>query len=167
MKIYNKDFMFPVKALGPSNLMHNSKYYGDSNYTWNFHLHWPVITKEYVEKYTGVDLEAAAGRDLRQADMNLLKIATLSRGYILGKLPNVSRPILEFLVAKSSDYREEVLQFQLEILQTWGGYNSLYRVSKDNYTSIGDAAEMYFKGSVLSQPFYSFNIPHGYYRKDY
>jgi NADPH-dependent 7-cyano-7-deazaguanine reductase QueF-like protein len=52
-----------------------------------------------------------------------------------------------------------MLQFQLEILQTWGGYESLYRVTDaDNQKSIGMAAEDFIKGVDIWSRYYTWRL---------
>ena len=61
---------------------------------------------------------------------------------------------------------QSILQFQLEILQTWGGYQSMYRVKdSENQSSIGQAAEDFIRGTNLFAVRYDWSIER--YREDY
>ena len=58
----------------------------------------------------------------------------------MSRLPVISQQMLEYRVAKDIQVLEIILQFQLEILQTWGGYQSMYRIKdSENQSSIGQA----------------------------
>lgn len=160
----NKEYLFPTKLVGPYNLINDGVFYGTEDYTWDFKLHWPHMSIDYVENNTNVNVIIPAGSE-EQAEANLAKIARISRLYIMSRVPGPSQPILEYRVAKDIDVLEEVLQFQLEILQTWGGYNSLYKT--DTEGTIGEAAELYFQGSSMNQRLYSYSVPMDKYRKDY
>lgn len=161
----NKDYKFPIKATGPSYAMRDGFWYGDSNFTWDFLAHWPVLTIEFAEIQTGRNLSAAAG-SYELAEAELLKISRLSRSYIMSRLPVVSQKMLEYRVAKDTEVLEIILQFQLEILQTWGGYQSMYRVKdSENQSSIGQAAEDFIRGTDLFAVRYDWSIER--YREDY
>ena len=86
----------------------------------------------------------------------------------MGNIPTTSTGHLEYRVAKDPDVLQEVLQFQLEILQSWGGYNSLYRViDGESSGSVGKAAELFYNMSSLSRALYSFRIDPDDVRSDY
>lgn len=160
--MYNKEFTFPVKVSGPSHAIKDGKYYGDSKYTWNFFIHFPVLTIEFAELQTGRSLIEGAG-SLGIAEAELLKIARLARAYIMERVPVISQAHVEYRVAKDKDLLEQILQFQLEILLTWGGYDSMYRV-KDG-ASIGEGAKAFIQGVDVFATHYSWEIKD--YRSDY
>jgi hypothetical protein len=166
----NKNYTFPVKATGPANCIAPDGYfYGDLDFTWNFGIHWPVMTVEYVENQTGVNITAGAGGTNEKVEANLLKIARISRQYIMSRLPyDHTRRILEYRVAKDENIRREILLFQLEILQTWGGYNSLYRITdKYNQQSIGQAAIDFIEGTTVLIQYYTYALEDINYRGGY
>jgi len=168
----DKNYTFPIKATGPiSSMSQGGAYYGDNNFTWNFLIHWPVMTVDFVQNQLGINLLAAAGAgaSLEQVEANLLKISRISRQYIMSRLPyNQIREILEHRVAKDKDLLIQTLLFQLEIIQTWGGYNSLYRVTdKNNQKSIGQAAIDYVEGTTLLMQYYNFTLVKSLVRVDY
>ena len=81
---------------------------------------------------------------LKKAEAELLKIARLTKSYIHSRVPLIARKHLEYRIAKDEDLLNEILQVQIEILQTWGGYDSLYTVEGwHNEKSIGEAAINY------------------------
>lgn len=165
----NKNYTFPTKATGPANCIYEGAYYGDDNFTWNFLVHWPVMTSEFVQAQTGVNILTGAGGSTEKVEANLLKIARISRQYIMQRLPyNEIRDILEYRVAKDEELLMQVLLFQLEILQTWGGYNSLYRITdKQNQQSIGQAAIDFVEGTTLLAQYYAFYLDKELIRGDY
>jgi len=164
----NHNYIFPTKISGPSNCIGpDSKFHGTDNWTWNWESHWPVITIAFGDSQTGKSLVAGAGSSaLAQAE--LLKIAKLSRIYIMNKIPLIARNNLEYRVAKDEDVLNTILLFQIEILQTWGGYQSLYRVTDtENKQSIGKSAELFIQGTDLFSTYYIWKIPTGNYRSGY
>lgn len=166
----NKNYTFPEKVSGPSNcLAPDGKFYGDSNFTWNFLIHWPVMTVAFVEAQTGMSITAGAGGSTLKVEANLLKIARISREYIMARLPyNQIRQKLEYRIAKDEDLLVQALLFQLEIIQTWGGYNSLYRITdKMNQQSIGKAAIEYIEGTTILAQYYSTTLTQDLIRTDY
>lgn len=125
------------------------------------------MTLDYVEDQLGVNLVVPAG-SLEQAEQNLAKVSRISRLWAMSKIPRVSTGHLEYRVAKDPGVLQEVLQFQLEILQSWGGYNSLYRVIDGEASgSVGKAAELFFKMSSIGRSLYSFRIDEEDVRSDY
>lgn len=163
----NKNYTFPIKSNGPGHLIHDNQWFGTDEFTWNFKTHWPELTLDYVEDNLGVNLVVPAG-SLEQAEQNLAKVSRVSRLWAMGHIPTVSTTHLEYRVAKDPDVLQEVLQFQLEILQSWGGYNSLYRVIDGEASgSVGKAAELFYKMSSLGRALYSFRIDPDDVRRDY
>lgn len=125
------------------------------------------MTLDYIEDNLGINLVIPAG-SLEQAEQNLSKVSRVSRLWAMGHIPTVSGGHLEYRVAKDPDVLQEVLQFQLEILQSWGGYNSLYRVIDGEASgSVGRAAELFYKMSSLGRSLYSFSIDPEDVRRDY
>ena len=118
---------------------------------------------------TGINILTGAGGSTEKAEANLLKIARISRQYIMQRLPyNIIRDTLEYRVAKDESLLKEVLLFQLEILQTWGGYNSLYRITdKNNQQTIGQAAIDFVEGTTLLMQYYTLQIESHLIRSDY
>jgi hypothetical protein len=167
----NRNYTFPTKATGPANcIAPDSNYYGDDNFTWNFLIHWPVMSMDFVQSQLGVNLSAEAQLGSTEAaEFNLLKIARISRQYIMQRLPyNQIRDILEYRAAKDEELLKNILLFQLEILQTWGGYNSLYRITdKQNQQSIGRAAIDYVEGTTILIQYYNFTLDKELIRVDY
>ena len=165
----NHNYTFTEKATGPTNCMTSTgKFYGNLSFTWNFNMHWPVITLDYAENQTAKDLTIGAGGDATVAEAELLKIAKLSKTYIFNRLPLIARDMLEYRVAKDTELLQQILDFQIEILQTWGGYQSLYRVTeKDVYKSIGRAGEEFIRGTNVFATYYNWQIPDGALRGDY
>jgi hypothetical protein len=155
----NKEYTFPTKVSGPANCQApDAEYYGTLRWTWNFDIHFPVITVDYANSVTGKNLASGAG-STALAEANLLKIATLARTYIHSKLAVIARNHLEYRIAHDTDLIQDMLQFQLEILQTWGGYESLYRVTDaDNQKSIGMAAEDFIKGVDIWSRYYTWRL---------
>lgn len=163
----NRQYTFPIKATGPSNCIYDGQYYGDDNFTWNFLIHWPVMTVSFVQSQLAVNITESTG-STEKAEATLLKIARISREYIMSRAVSISRKNLEYRVAKDEDLLIEILLFQLEILQTWGGYNSLYRVTdSQNQQSIGKAAEDYILGTDVFTRYYTWRIEDSDYRSDY
>ena len=125
------------------------------------------MTLDYVEDQLGVNLVVPAG-SLEQAEQNLAKVSRVSRLWAMSHIPRVSTGHLEYRVAKDPDVLQEVLQFQLEVLQSWGGYNSLYRVIDGEASgSVGKAAELFHKTSSIGRSLYSFRIDEEDVRSDY
>ena len=86
----------------------------------------------------------------------------------MSRVPVISRRQLEYRVAKDIDILEEILQFQLQILETWGGYQSMYRVKdSDNQQTIGQAAIEFISGTSVFATRYDWNVDDENYRKDY
>lgn len=163
----NKEYSFLTKEHGPNALIHDGAFYGDSRFTWDFFTHWPVLTVEFAEQLSGKNLSTLAG-SLELAEAELLKIAKISRLFIMNRIPIISRRQLEYRVAKDTDILEEILQFQFEILQTWGGYQSMYRVKdSDNQQTIGRAAIEYIFGTTAFIGRYNWDVDAENYRKDY
>ena len=149
----NTSFTFPTKGVGLS---------GTNNYTWNFLTHWPELTIEYIEELTGYNLADKAGSD-EKAKHQIKIVSRISKAYLMKNLLRKTRNILEYYVAKDSDYLEQVLLYQAEIFMSSfvdGGYISLYETT-DEYglkSSIGMAAENYLESSDLTIARYSFYL---------
>jgi hypothetical protein len=163
----NRLYTFPTKETGPANCIYDGLYYGDLEFTWNFSIHFPVMTIDYANGMTGKNLATGAGSTLL-AEAELLKIARIARSYIFSRVPLIARNHLEYRIAKDEDLRNQILQFQLEILQTWGGYQSLYRVTDgDNQKSIGQAAIDFINGTDVFVTYYTWRIESEDLRSDY
>lgn len=165
----DKTYTFPVKASGPSNCMaSDSQYYGTNKFTWNFDIHFPVLTQEYVIDATGENTVNLQNGDTEKAEAELLKIARLTKSYIMSQVSTPAHRLLEYRIAKDQDLLADVLQIMIEVLQTWGGYDSLYTVeSSGSEKSIGEAAKNYIKSLDLFYTYYNWSIDNGDYRKDY
>jgi len=155
----NKDYVIPTKVSGPSNCQApDTFYYGTIRYTWNFDIHFPVLSIDYANSQTGQNLATGAG-STALAEAALLKIAKLAKTYIFSKLALVAKTYVEYRIAHDTELINDMLQFQLEILQTWGGYESLYRVTDaENQKSIGKAAEEFIKTIDIWSNYYSWII---------
>lgn len=155
----NRDYILPVKQTGPSNsIAPDGQFYGNIKWTWNFDNHFPVMTVDYAENQTGRVLTTAAG-SLSLAEANLLKIAKIAKSYIFAKVALVARNHLEYRIAHDTELINDMIQFQLEILQTWGGYESLYRVTDStNQTSIGKAAEVFAQSLDVYSTYYTWRL---------
>jgi len=164
----NKDYVIPTKVSGASiNIAPDGLYYGTLDYDWNFSIHAPVMTLDFASRQTGKNLAAGAG-STEIAEVELLKIAKISKAYKNNKIPLIARDILEYRIAHDTDLLNDELNFQLEILQTWGGYQSLYRVTDaDNQKSIGKAAELFVNGTTLLVNRYNFYLDPALVRSGY
>lgn len=164
----NRAYEFPVKSSGPSNcIASDGLYYGTIKWTWSFDIHFPVLTIDYASNQTGVNLISGAGSTQR-AEANLLKIAKLARTHIFSRLAIISKNHAEYRIAHDEDLINEMLQFQIEILQTWGGYESLYRVTdSDNQKSIGKAAEDFIKTVDIWTNYYMWRLEKDEIRNGY
>jgi hypothetical protein len=164
----NKQYTFPTKLSGPGNCMApDGQYYGNNKFTWNFDIHFPVLTIDYASDQTGKNLTTGAG-STELAEAELLKIAKIARSYIFSRVPLIARNHLEYRIAKDEYLRNQMLQFQLEILQTWGGYQSLYRVTdSENQKSIGQAAIDFIKGTDVFITYYTWRLSPEELRGDY
>lgn len=165
----NKDYSFPIKATGPGNCMSSDGlYYGTDKFTWNFDIHFPVLTIDYAAGQTGENLLALQNGSTEKAEAELLKIARLTKSYIHSKVPIIARRHLEYRIAKDEDLLNEILQAQIEVLQTWGGYDSLYTVQDgSNEKSIGQAAMNYLNSLDIFTTYYAWRLEPSDYRKDY
>ena len=164
----NHNYELPIKITGPSNcIADDGQFYGTLKWTWNFDNHFPVMTVDYAENQTGRNLSTGAG-SLQLAKANLLKIAKLAKTHIFNRVALIAKNHLEYRIAHDEELINEMLQLQLEILQTWGGYESLYRVTDSvNQTSIGSAAIEYAKTLQIYSTYYSWRIPEGSLRVGY
>ena len=163
----NKLYTFPTKTTGPAHAMRDGFWYGDHRYTWDFELHFPVMTVEYAELRTGQNLSVAA-RSREKAEAELLTIAGLVKSYIFSNTPSVAHKHIEYRIAKDTDILESILLVQLEVLKTWGGYDSMYRVKDtESFASIGKAAIDMLKSTGLFSTYYTWRIEPEEYRRDY
>ena len=155
----NRGYTLPTKATGPGNsIAPDGIYYGTDKFTWNFDIHFPVLTIDYASDQTGKNLVSGAGTTAL-AEANLLKIAKLSKTHIFSKLAVIARNHAEYRIAHDEELINDMLQFQIEILQTWGGYESLYRVTDaDNQKSIGKAAEEFIKTVDIWTTYYTWRL---------
>ena len=165
----NKDYTFPIKATGPGNcIAPDGLYYGTDKFTWNFDIHFPVLTIDYAAGQTGENLLSLQNGVTEKAEAELLKIARLTKGYIHSRVPLIARKHLEYRIAKDEDLLNEIIQVQIEILQTWGGYDSLYTVEDGaNEKSIGEAAINYIKSLDIFATYYTWRLEASDYRSDY
>lgn len=165
----DKNYTFPTKISGPGNCIGpDGQYYGNDKFTWNFDIHFPVLTIDYASDQTGENLLSLQNGSTEKAEAELLKIARLTKAYILSKVPLIARKHLEYRIAKDPDLLNEILQVQLEVLQTWGGYDSLYTVEAEGgEKSIGEAAKNYINSLDLFVTYYTWRIDPEDYRKDY
>jgi len=163
----NYDYTFPIKSTGPANCINDGSYYGTIKWTWNFDIHWPIVTLDYAEGQTGKNLLAGAG-STALANAELLRIAKIQRMTLMKKIPLVAKSNLEYLVAHNEDLMNDLSLGQLEILQSWGGYNSLYRITDStNQQSIGKAAMLYHDSLGIYTTYYMWKIPVDMYRVGY
>ena len=165
----NKLYTFPIKATGPGNcIAPDGLYYGTDKFTWNFDIHFPVLTIDYAAGQTAENLLSLQNGSTEKAEAELLKIARLTKAYIHSRVPLIARKHLEYRIAKDQDLLNEILQVQIEVLQTWGGYDSLYTVEDGgNEKSIGEAAVNYIKSLDIFATYYAWTIDSDDYRSDY
>jgi hypothetical protein len=164
------NYTLPVKASGPANcIAPDGLYYGTINWTWNFAIHGPVMTIEYAENNTGETLAEATAGSLVKAEAELLKIARLTKDYVMNRIASKdTKEKFEYRLAHDTDLINDWLIFQLNVLQTWGGYDSMFRVTDSgNQQSIGKAAEDYVKGLNIWSGKIKWEIPDGGYRSGY
>jgi hypothetical protein len=164
----NRTYTFPTKETGPANCIYDGLYYGTEKFTWNFDIHFPVLTKEYAEDMTGEALLSLQNGSTEKVESELLKIARLTKSYIMSRVPLIARKHLEYRIAKDEDLLNEILQAQIEILQTWGGYDSLYTVEDGaNEKSIGQAGINYLNSLDIFITYYVWRLEASDYRSDY
>ena len=103
----NKDFVFADKGDGK---------FGTLDYTWDFTSHWPILTLEYLENMTGINLaDKKATTEL--AEIELKKVMRLSKLFLFKKLKRVTQFKLEYIVAKDNDRLNEALEYQVHIFE--------------------------------------------------
>jgi hypothetical protein len=86
--------------VNPSNLD------GESIYDYNEHLPFPTLN--YIEKETGINLMTAIKSE--QETYAFVRMMTkLTRDLIFGAIKSETRPKLEYLIAKSEDYRKSFI----------------------------------------------------------
>jgi len=164
----NRNYTFPTKVSGPGNcIAPDGEYYGNDKFTWNFDIHFPVLTNEYAAEQTGRNLIIGQGGSTEKVEAELLKIARLAKSYLFSKVPLIGRKHLEYRIAKDEDLLNDILQYQLEILQTWGGYDSLYTIKDGAEKGIGEAAVNYLKSLDIWSAYYIWRISDEEYRGDY
>jgi len=71
---------------------------GDSVYNYNLHL--PIPSKEYIIQETGIDLILATG-SIQEADATLRFMTKTAMNAIKANLTSEARNIIEYLIAKS------------------------------------------------------------------
>lgn len=165
----NRNYTFPTKVSGPGNsIAPDGLYYGTDKFTWNFDIHFPVLTIDYAAGQTGENLISLQNGSTEKAESELLKIARVTKAYIQSRVPLIGRKHLEYRIAKDTDLLNDILQAQIEILQTWGGYDSLYTVEDGaNEKSIGEAAKNYLNSLDIFVTRYTWILEPSDYRKDY
>lgn len=167
--MFNKEYEFPIKEVGPGNCVApDGLFYGNDKFTWNFDIHFPVLTKDYASDQTGENVIALQNGSNEKAEAELLKIARLTRAYIFARVPSIARAHLEYRIAKDISLLIDILQAQIEVLQTWGGYDSLYTIKDgSNEKSIGEAAKNYIESLGIFSCYYSWRIEDDEYRRGY
>lgn len=149
----NAEFTFPEKENG---------LYGNLDYTWDFVNHWPILTIDYLENETGVNLASKKG-NAELAAIELAKVSKLSKLFLFKQLLRETQYKLEYIIAKDQDVLYEVLQYQVHIFEAGfvdGGWLSMYETT-DEYgikSTIGMAAEDYLLTSSLRTNQYKMEI---------
>lgn len=149
----NEDFTFTAKGDG---------LYGTLDYTWDFTSHWPILTLEYLENMTGINLaDKKATTEL--ANIELKKVMRLSKLFLFSKLKRNTQIKLEYMVAKDTVKLNEVLEYQVHIFEAGfadGGWISMYETTDEHgiKSSIGMAAEDFIHSSHLGIKTYGYSL---------
>ena len=149
----NKDFTFTAKGDG---------LYGTDDYTWDFTSHWPILTIEFLENMTGINLgDKKATTEL--ANIELKKVMRLSKLFLFKKLKRNTQIKLEYMIAKDEDRLKEVLEYQVHIFEAGfadGGWISMYETTDEHgiKSSIGMAAEDFIYSSWLGIKTYGYTL---------
>lgn len=145
--------------------------YGTLEYTWDFDNHWPILTSDYLEDETGVNLADVKGTS-ELATIELKKVSKLSKLFLFNKLLRSTGMELEYFVVKDTEIMAEVLQYQVHIFEAGfvdGGWLSMYETT-DEFgikSTIGMAAEQYINMSTLGIQRYDYYVDPDLMRDDY
>lgn len=155
----NADYTFPAKGDG---------LYGTLDFTWDYTSHWPILTLEYLENMTGINLaDKKATTEL--ANIELKKVMRLSKLFLFKQLKRKTQFILEYMIAKDTVRLQEVLEYQIHIFEAGfadGGWISMYETTDEHgiKSSIGMAAEEFIHSSLLGIKSYNYYLPNNIIR---
>ena len=149
----NKDFTFADKGDG---------LFGTLDYTWDFTSHWPILTLEYLENMSGINLSDKKST-VELANVELKKVMRLSKLFLFKQLKRSTQFKLEYFVAKDNDRLNEVLEYQVHIFEAGfadGGWISMYETTDEHgiKSSIGMAAEEFIHSSLLGIKTYNYML---------
>lgn len=105
---------------------------GDSVYDYNLHI--PIPTKEYILKETGIDLTLATG-SIQEADATLRFMTKTAINAIKANLTSNARNIIEYLIAKSPRHRAGFLDVVAYLILAVKG-NGIEELLKEGTTKI-------------------------------
>lgn len=105
---------------------------GDSVYNYNLHL--PIPSREYIIQETGIDLILATG-SIQEADATLRFMTKTAMNAIKANLTSEARNIIEYLIAKSPRHRAGFLDVVAYLILAVKG-NGLEELLKEGSTKI-------------------------------
>ena len=93
----------------------------DETNTYSTKYHLPLPSLDHVFNETGVDMRIGVGDD--SVDQILLYITKFTMNTLKTLVPPPTRNMLEFLIAKSSNYRRGFVDTVCAVISTTRSYN--------------------------------------------
>lgn len=108
--------------------------YSDT-FEWDYVLHFPIPTANYVLNRTGIDIMALKNNLEQQAKGELLLLTRTARNYIFRNKSVQQRKTIEWLIAHDIETLMNVLEFVLEFIQisyTSGEYDNIFKLQTND-----------------------------------
>lgn len=139
----------------------------DETNTYSLKDHMPLPTIEYIFNQTGIDMRLGVGDDT--VDQVLLYITKFTMNTIKSLVPSPTQNMLEFLIAKSSDYRKGFVDTVCAVISTTRG-KGLTDFLSNGYMGGQDLpkiVQVTAKANGLLFPYYTEKLTAEMIREDY
>ncbi len=125
----------------------------NEDFEWDYKLHFPVPTLEFIKKRTGEDMLESFDTAL-QAKGSVISITRSAKNYLF--FNRVDMKAWEYYISRDVDLIYDVLEYILEVINfafISGDYIELYKVLEGKQRSLGlESAKSNLLGAVKVLP---------------
>lgn len=125
----------------------------NEDFEWDYKLHFPVPTLEFIKKRTGEDMLESFDTAL-QAKGSVISITRSAKNYLF--FNRVDMKAWEYYISRDIDLIYDVLEYILEVINfafISGDYIELYKVLEGKQRSLGlESAKSNLLGAVKVLP---------------
>jgi len=102
------------------------------DFVWDIFFHIPVPTSKFIANKLGIDFISFAGSEA-QANRMLTTLAKTAKDFAFGSLPQHSREVATYLLARSKDLIDNFIEYECAFIiaaTTVGSVYELYNITK-------------------------------------